>query len=474
MARRWLLLPVLVTLVVGLLGMGVRATHGGQAAVDEPQYLLSALSLAEDGNLDISDELAARRWTAFHQAELPVQTQPLPGGRAVSPHDPLLPVLLAVPMGAFGWVGAKVAMVLMAAATAALLAWVAVRRFGVDQRVAGVAAAVAFASPPLGIYAQQVYPEVPAALATLVAVAAASAPVIRPRHLLALVLAVSALPWLGLKYAAVAAALALGAYAVTRRRVPGRHLLWSALALAGSAAGYLLGHLALYGGATPYATGDQFQATGQLSVVGVHPDYVGRSLRLTGLLVDNTFGLVPWQPALVVAVAAVAVVAVRGRLPERWLLLAPLGAGWATATWVALTMHGFWSPGRQVVVVLPLLVVVVLLALERLPRAVAVPVAALSLGGVVNLAVLLAAGLAGRLTWVTDFWTAPSPVYQLLARVTPDYRSSHFMAGHLAWVVLLLASAAVAVRATRGATRHTHRVGDPAPALSPSPKGTHA
>jgi len=474
MARRWLLLPVLVTLVVGLLGIGVRATHGGQAAVDEPQYLLSALSLAEDGNLDISDELAARRWTAFHQAELPVQTQPLPGGRAVSPHDPLLPVLLAGPMGAFGWVGAKVAMVLMAAAAAAILAWMTVRRFGVDQRVAGVAAAVAFASPPLGIYAQQVYPEVPAALATLVAVAAASAPVVRPRHLVAVVLAVSALPWLGLKYAAVAAALALGAYAVTRRRVPGRHLLWSALALAGSAAGYLLGHLALYGGGPPHATGDHFQATGQLSVVGVHPDYVGRSLRLTGLMVDTTFGLVPWQPALVVAVAAVAVVAVRGRLPERWLLLAPLGAGWATATWVALTMHGFWSPGRQVVVVLPLLVVVVLLTLQRLPRAVALTVAALSLGGMVNLAALLAAGLAGRLTWVTDFWTVPSPVYQLLARVTPDYRGSHFMAGHLAWVVLLLALAAVAVRTTRGATRHTPRVGDPAPAMSPSPKETHA
>jgi len=68
----------------------------------------------------------------------------------------------------------------------------------------------------------------------------------------------------------------------------------------------------------------------------------------------------------------------------------------------------------------------------------------------------------------------PSPVYQLLARVTPDYRSSHFMTGHLVWTVLLLASAALAVRATRGATRHTPRVGDPAPALSPSPKGTHA
>jgi hypothetical protein len=265
---------------------------------------------------------------------------------------------------------------------------------------------------------------------------------------------------------------------VTRGRVPARHLLWSAAALAASGVAWLVGHVAVYGGVTPYATGDQFQATGQLSVIGVDPDYVGRSLRLTGLLVDNTFGLVPWQPALVAAVAAVAVVAVRGRAGERWLLLLPLAAGWATATWVALTMHGFWWPGRQVVVVLPLLVLVLLLALRRLPRVAGVGVAALSVGGVVNMAALLAAGHAGRLTWVTDFWTVPSPVFQLLSRVTPNYRSTHFMTGHLVWIVLLGLTAAVAVRATRAATRHTGRavVAPPAPSptLSPSPKGTSA
>ena len=31
-----------------------------------------------------------------------------------------------------------------------------------------------------------------------------------------------------------------------------------------------------------------------------------------------------------------------------------VAAGWATATFVALTMHGWWFPGRQVIVVLPL------------------------------------------------------------------------------------------------------------------------
>ena len=43
------------------------------------------------------------------------------------------------------------------------------------------------------------------------------------------------------------------------------------------------------------------------------------------------------------------------RRPARWAALAgPLAAGWLVATFVALTMQGWWFGGRQVVVVLPL------------------------------------------------------------------------------------------------------------------------
>ncbi|HJS72576.1 MAG TPA: hypothetical protein VJ858_07610, partial [Acidimicrobiia bacterium] len=93
--------------VITATGIGVRATYGAQTTADEPQYLLSALSLWEDGDLDISDELAAERYRHFHEADLPDQTLRLDDGRRVSPHDPLLPVLLAVPMGLGGWVAAK-------------------------------------------------------------------------------------------------------------------------------------------------------------------------------------------------------------------------------------------------------------------------------------------------------------------------------------------------------------------------------
>ena len=76
-----------VAVCAALLGIGVRATHGANAAVDEPQYLLTALSLWEDGNLDISDELAERRYREFFAAELPVQTSELADGRRAPRHQ---------------------------------------------------------------------------------------------------------------------------------------------------------------------------------------------------------------------------------------------------------------------------------------------------------------------------------------------------------------------------------------------------
>jgi hypothetical protein len=343
----------LVALVVGLLGIDVRATVGGRAAVDEPQYLLTALSLAEDGDLDISDELADKRWRAFHDTNLPVQTQPKADGSAISPHDPLLPLLIAAPMGLWGFEGAKATMSVIAGLAAALTVWIAVRRFGVRPSLATGVVAVAFASPPLGIYAQQVYPEMPAALATLAAVAAMTGSWSR-RAQVVFVLAVVALPWLSVKYAAVAATLA----------VAGLWRLWQArgrqavLVLFGVLAGmgvvYLVVHQVIWDGWTVYASGDFFQEPGEFAVVGTDPDYLGRSERLSALLIDRHWGIAAWQPAWLLVVPAVtALLAAR---PRGWAgLVLPATAGWLVATFVALTMSGFWSPGRQVVVILPLL-----------------------------------------------------------------------------------------------------------------------
>lgn len=327
-------------------GITVRATNGAHVAVDEPQYLLSATSLWEDLDLDISDELAAERWRAYHEADLPTQTKVLDGGREVSPHDPLLPLVLAIPMGLGGWIAAKVAMAALAGLLAAAMLWVAVRRLAVPLRRALPAVACFSLAAPFTVYGTQVYPELPAALVVTVALGALLGA--SRRDAVVVGVAVVALPWLSVKYAPVAAVIAvLALWRLPRWRLP--LLLW----LAGSGVVFAAAHVAIYGGLTPYAAGDHFVG-GEAMVAGTDPNWLGRSRRLLALLVDRDYGLVAWQPAWLLALPA-AGAALRRRSP----LLPVLFAGWCTATFVALTMHGFWWPGRQVVVVLPAAVLLI-------------------------------------------------------------------------------------------------------------------
>jgi hypothetical protein len=432
-------LAVLVGLGVAVtawcsLGIRVRATYGARLTADEPQYVLSAISLAEDRDLDISDELRDERWRAFHSpARLPVQTKVLDGGRQVSPHDPLLPLLLAVPVAVGGWMGAKAALALMAGALASLVAWIAWRRFDVPFGLAVGGAALFAMSPPLAVYATQVYPELPAALVVAGCVAVLTAP--RPpdgRWTAALVALVVVLPWLSVKYGPIAAVIALvGAWQLWRARR--RDLLLragGALVVAGIA--YAVFHQAVYGGWTPYAAGDHFVG-GEATVMGTQVNLAGRARRLIGLLVDRDFGLVPWQPAYLLLVPAAA--AAFGEFGSRWrthvterrqrgaVLVLPLLAGWLTATFLALTMQGWWWPGRQVVVVLPCAVLLVLVLAAR-HRAAAVALAVLGAAGVVEYVWLMIEGLRHRLTLVVDFTMTTDPLYRVWRHVLPDGRAN--------------------------------------------------
>jgi hypothetical protein len=566
----WLCLVVgLVVAGWALLAIPARATYGARTTADEPQYLLSALSLAEDRDLWIEDEIADARYEPFHEVALPLQTESREDGRAISPHDPLLPLILAVPMGLGGWVAAKATLALLGGVLAALLTWIAHRRFGVSPRVAaGTVLAFALAAP-LAPYATQVYPELPAALAVTVVIAAVAGPAsdraayvagrpitmvsavavagaagdraagaVRqtvsvdatvagpagrrvagrqwwslnlfrgdsgrrptsiasnpdgrppsppdslPRRpavragsrseslsrpwLVAAGLAIVSLPWLGVKYAPVAGVLALVCMAALWQAGRVRAAVGLAVALGLAAVVYLVGHRLLYGGWTVYAAGDHFVSGGELSVVGSDPNHVGRSRRLVGLLLDRSFGLAAWMPGYLLAVPALAALLRRRPAGSTVVLVAPLLAGWATATWVALTMHGWWWPGRQTVVVLPCLILAVawwvdqsrgtveapiepapvprpisrasgagLEAIEPAPggrRRWRLPGAGSSTRpGVLLLAVAGVVGAVGwvwvvveawreRLTLIVDFDTTSNPLYRGWRLLLPEYR----------------------------------------------------
>ena len=431
----WLLVSALCAV-----GIAAPAARGGHVTADEPQYLLSAISIGEDGDLDISDERAEGRYRTFHRAELPVQELVRDDGTAVSPHDPLLPVLLALPMLAGGWIAAKLALAALAGALAAALVWVAVVRLGVGTRAAVVGVLAYAAAPPLSMYGTQVYPELPAALVVTLAIAALTGP-LRARGVALLGACVVALPWLAVKYAPVALVLA-GVAAVRLWREGARRPLlafgaWGAV----SAALFVGAHLAWYGGLTPYAAGDHFTG-GELTVMGHDPDYAGRAIRLVGLLLDRDFGLAAWQPAYLLAVPAL-VVLLRDR-PRWWpVLVLPLLAGWCNAAFVALTMHGWWWPGRQVVVVLPCVVLAVTwFASTR--RAIRPALVALGAFGASVYAWLVAQAVLGDLTIVVGFEDVTHPLVGAWRALLPDYRerSATDWVLHGAWI------GAIAVGAT--------------------------
>jgi hypothetical protein len=399
-------------------GIGVRASYGAQVTGDEPQYLITAISLGKDGDLDVSDEISERAYLPFHEVGLDRQTQPEPGGREVSPHDPLLPALLAVPTAVGGWVAAKLTLAASAGALAALLVWIAVVRFGVPVKRTAIVVSALAASAPFAVYGQQVYPEIVAALAVGVGVACLTGP-LRASGLMGAAGSVVVLPWLSVKYAPVAASLAaLLVWSLWRQR---RLRACSLVLLAWTAAAvlFVLTHLWWYGGITPYAAGDHFVHSGELGVVGFDPNYAGRSVRLVGLLVDDVFGLAAWQPAWLLAIPALASL-VKTR-PSGWGVLAlPLSAGWLSATFLAPTMHGWWWPGRQVVVVLPCAVLAIAWWAGKWMRRTAITGALAALGMFIY-AWIVVEGLAGNLTWVIDFHGTSNPVYQWWVGLLPAY-----------------------------------------------------
>lgn len=433
---------VAVALWAGL-GAGAHASYGARMIADEPQYVLSALSLAEDADLDIRDELADERWRDFHAADLPRQTEPRADGSELSPHDPLLPALLAPGVGLLGWVGARITMALVAGALAALLVWTGVERLGVRHGTALVVVGAFALSPPLAAYGSQVYPELVAALAVAVAAAALLGPPSSRRRWLWLS-AVVALPWLGVKYAPVAATIALvGLWRGWRSpdstrsgRGRGWQLVEDLGVLAATGALYLVFHRAVYGGWTVYAAGDHFSG-GELTVVGNDPDHLGRTVRLLGLLVDRHFGLVAWAPAYLLAVPAFAAL-LRTNRRIGLVVLAPFAAGYATATWVALTMHGWWWPGRQTVVVLPLAVLAVVRFVDGRRRLLVATAVAGAIGALAWLWLVVETTF-GSITLIVDFDRTSDPWIRAWRMLLPDHRADGLapVALSAAWIVLL-------------------------------------
>lgn len=395
----------------------IRASRGASITGDEPFYLLTTQSLLADGDLDLRNQYAAKSYQSFfdHADDLWYQSAPTPDGRLLSPHNPGLSVLVIPGFALAGLLGAQVQLMLMAAATMSLA-------FALADRLTGQRAACWLITLAVGltatafIYSTEIYPEFPAALALITGLLIAT----RRNRLgwrdgLCLAAALTVMCWLGSKYAALAAPVAL--YFLFRADRPGQ----ITLVVAGTVSAILFAwfHLHIFGGLTPYGVNVVYAEWNTVEIFGGHIGFSERYYRLWGLFVDRNFGLGRWAPLLLAAVPALALLAVKPW--ELRLILALIVIQLLIGAFVAITMMGWWFPGRTMLTTLPLFVIPLALLTTRagaFGRTFMVALAAYTLTITAGLAL---AGRAREITIAVNPFDVAFVPFQAIAGLFPLY-----------------------------------------------------
>ena len=287
----------LVLSAVGFWHVSLRVPGG-----DEPHYLMITESLLYDGDLQIENNHTRGNYQEYFAGVLrPDFLRRGQNGQIYSVHAPGLAALVA-PAFALGGYHAVVAFLSLLGAAGAALAWHVAYRVAGSVAAAWFGWAVVFLSVPFFFHTFTIYPDGPAAVLVLVGVWGLTlfhdrdgrAPELRWR-LVACGAAMAFLPWLHTRYAVLAGVI--GALVIARLARRPAFLRSAAAFLAlplVSAAAWLSFFYVIYGRFNPAIPYGGF---GQGSSRG----YVFSGL--TGLFLDQQFGLVPNAPAYLCAFA---------------------------------------------------------------------------------------------------------------------------------------------------------------------------
>ena len=441
--------------------MDIRASRGASISGDEPFYLLTTQSLIQDLDLDLNNQYEKKSYESFfdHPDGLWKQSVPAEDGRLLSPHNPGLAVFLIPGFALGGLVGAQAQLLLTGAAAMVLGFLLADRLTGRRAICWAVTLAVGLSATAF-VYSTEVYPEFPAALALLVCLLVVTGRRrLSPLDGLYLVIGLSAVCWLGVKYAPLA--LLPAGYFLYRANGPGRAVL---LGLGGaSAACYVWFHLATFDSLTPYNVNVVYAGTSPIELVEQHVELADRVYRLWGLFVDRQFGAGRWAPVLLLAVPGLALLVLGNG--ERRLVLGLIAVQVLLATFLAITMMGWWFPGRTLLTVFPLLVVPLALFAAQVGLRVRAALLALGAYSLVITAGLAHAGRAGEVTMVVDPFDMSFPPFQAVSRLFPQYTSWTWETWTL--TALWLVAAGVAIAATAWASSRALRI---RPVVNPKPR----
>jgi hypothetical protein len=379
----WLLL-----LAVYAAALGIDAAPGQRWSAREGHELLTAQSIAQDGDLDLRNQYADRGWRDFDGDPLR-PTAALTGGRLLEPQGLGFPLLIA-PAYAIGgatlvqlWLAALVALGFVLAA--------AIGRRIVPEPWATRAAVVAGLSPPVVAAATRVSPEAVAGTVLAVAVLAAlrvrEQP--RPRATLTCAAAIAVLPWLAVGLVPVAAGSAAALTRWLRRRRRGFAAFGAMEIVLFSAVLFVTLTDRLFGGFTPDAP--TLSPDGPLGTHSI-ADVLARWPRLVGWFLDRDDGLLRWAPFLALGLVATWLLwrSRRDRLavavPDQvhvevvaGFLAALCATQLLVATFLAPSLHGDWAPARLLLPVVPVGAALAAWGLRHAPR-VGAALAAVTLG----------------------------------------------------------------------------------------------
>ncbi len=358
-ARLWPLLEPAVSnprrapwLAGGILGLVSLAVFGSVRPVvpggDEPHYLVITQSLLRDGDLRIENNHTRGDYLSYFAGRLrPDFMRRGADAQIYSIHSPGVSALVLPAFAIAGYTGAVVTIVMLAVLAAALT-WHTAWLLSASITGAWVGWAAVFLSSPFLFHAFTIYPDGPAALVVIAAawvlVSLECGHPLSRRVVWAAGSGLAVLPWLHTRFAFIAAALGLCLFARLAVREDRRgHLMALLLVPVVSAAawfGYFWWIWNTPNPAAPYGAD-----------TGAAVAYIGRGL--TGLLVDQQFGLLPAAPIYACAMAGwFVLLRMRPRLAgELALIVVPYAI---VASTYAMWWGGISSPARFLVALTPL------------------------------------------------------------------------------------------------------------------------